>query len=227
MNLTEIAIKHGTDKCIDHFYTPVYARHFAHLRKRRVTLLEIGVGGYENPAIGGNSLRMWADWFTHPESVFIGIDIHEKNIAFEDIRIKLHKGSQTDHKFLERLRRRYGGFDIVIDDGSHIPNEVIKTFQIAFPMIRKGGMYVVEDVQTSYWKHPWTIQDCQYDESSPSMSFFKQVPDWINYAEIPNGKAPDFFEKNITGIHFYHNLVVIDKNENIEKSNVVPSKLPA
>jgi hypothetical protein len=48
--LTQLAIKHGTDKWGPHFYTPVYHKLFAHLRERPLRLLEIGVGGYEYAA---------------------------------------------------------------------------------------------------------------------------------------------------------------------------------
>ena len=30
-----------------------------------------------------------------------------------------------------------------------------------------------------------------------------------------------FFDKNITEIHFYHNLIVIKKDKNIEESNIL------
>jgi hypothetical protein len=49
----------GTDKWGDHWYTQHYQRYFRPLRDKRLTLLEIGVGGYEDSGEGGACLRMW------------------------------------------------------------------------------------------------------------------------------------------------------------------------
>ena len=57
--LTDLAIQHQTDKWGSHSYTPHYEHHFNHLRDEPINLLEIGVGGYQDPQAGGNSLRMW------------------------------------------------------------------------------------------------------------------------------------------------------------------------
>src|SRR5882762_3410482 len=77
--LTRLAIKHGTDKWGQHFYTPVYHSLFAHLRDKPIRLLEIGVGGYNFPKVGGASLSMWADYF--PQGHILGIDIVEKKLS--------------------------------------------------------------------------------------------------------------------------------------------------
>src|SRR4051812_10712004 len=63
-NLSSLAILHGSDKYGGHFYTPHYQQHFAPLRRRKINLLEIGIGGYSEPANGGASLRMWKSYFS-------------------------------------------------------------------------------------------------------------------------------------------------------------------
>ena len=77
--LSLLAIQHGTDKAADHWYTPHYDQRFNGLREEPVHLLEIGIGGYKDPEIGGESLRMWRDYFTHPDAVIVGLDIYAKN----------------------------------------------------------------------------------------------------------------------------------------------------
>lgn len=225
MNITEFAQKHKTDKWGSHFYTQHYENHLARFRHDPITILEIGVGGYNNPSHGGNSLRVWSDWFTNKKSNIIGIDINEKNIAFDDPRVKIFKGSQIDEDFLAEIHNIYGDFDIIIDDGSHVPEHVIKTFEILYPKTKDGGIYIIEDTQTSYWDYG-PGNSISHNEANPTMTFFKQVADWINYAEIPNKNPPNYFELHTTGVHFYHNIIFIDKNINIEKSNYIPSKLP-
>ena len=146
--LTRLAIKHGTDKWGPHFYTPVYHKLFAHLRERPLRLLEIGVGGYEYKKVGGNSLAMWADYFPHAQ--ITGVDIAEKELSL-DPRIKVLRGSQDDAVFLGKVCEEHGPFDIVIDDGSHIPKHVVASFGILFPKLADGGIYAIEDVQTAFW----------------------------------------------------------------------------
>ena len=72
-NLTELAKIHETDKWGSHWYAPHYERHFKDLRKKKLRILEIGVGGYADPSAGGASLRMWKYYF--PKSSIYALDI--------------------------------------------------------------------------------------------------------------------------------------------------------
>ena len=72
-NLGNLAQIYGSDKWGSHWYTQHYQRHFGHLRRSRITLLEIGVGGYGDPHAGGASLRMWRKFFRRGR--IYGIDI--------------------------------------------------------------------------------------------------------------------------------------------------------
>src|SRR6185503_11070328 len=131
-----------------HFYTPFYAQWFSDLRYKPVRLMEIGVGGYGRPNRGGNSLRMWKRYF--PLGLITGIDIHDKS-ALQERRIHIYTGNQSDREFMERVSGIEGPFDIIIDDGSHVQSDIINSFQILFPLMVSGGIYVIEDTQTSYW----------------------------------------------------------------------------
>jgi demethylmacrocin O-methyltransferase len=44
-----------------------------------------------------------------------------------------------------------GGFDVVIDDGSHMAEHMRRTFDIMFPHVNDNGWYIIEDTQCSYW----------------------------------------------------------------------------
>ena len=88
-DLNKLARLYGSDKWGYHWYTQHYQRHF-HTLRRRLNILEIGVGGYESPTEGGESLRMWKSFF--PRSQIYGIDIHDKS-ALQEKRITIFKGS--------------------------------------------------------------------------------------------------------------------------------------
>jgi hypothetical protein len=217
-DLTTLAQRHGTDKWGSHWYTPHYERYFAPYRDQEVNLLEIGVGGYEDVAAGGDSLRMWRDYF--PNGRIYGIDVHDKSAQQGD-RIRIWEGDQSDHAFLRDVAAAIGRLDIVIDDGSHMNADVIKSFTVLFPLLDQGGLYVVEDVQTSYWpQYGGTSAD--FDQTETSMGFFKRLTDALNYEElIRPGYQPSYYDLNIISIHFYHNIIFIQKGINKEGSNIV------
>jgi len=216
MNLKELALKYGTDKEGEHFYCQHYENHFEHLRNNPISLLEIGVGGYEKPNKGGESLRMWKEYF--PKAQIYSIDIFDKSGLQED-RIKIFKGSQVDTVFLDSVMKNIGHPDIIIDDGSHINAHIIMTFKYLFQYLKDGGVYVVEDLQTSYWKD-YGGNKFDLDNKNNAMAYFRSLADGLNWVER-KGYEPDYFDLNITSIHFYHNMVFIYKGKNNEPSNVI------
>lgn len=211
-DLNRLALLFGTDKWGSHWYTQHYQRYFRPLKDKPLNVLEIGVGGYESSDEGGESLRMWKAYFR--KSQIVGIDLYDKTHLREH-RIDIRQCDQTDSETLLRLSSEYGGFDIIIDDGSHWNEHVIKTFQILFPVLRQDGIYVVEDTQTAYWP------TCGGGVGSPSnsMSFFKKLVDGLNHVEYPiEGYEPDYYDRNIVEIAFLHNLIFIRKGNNDEKT---------
>ncbi len=214
VNLSRLALYFETDKWGDHWYTQHYQRYFRPLRKQRLNLLEIGVGGYEDAKRGGESLRMWKAYF--PNARIVGIDLADKT-HFREPRIDIRQCDQTDADKLTRLSAEYGGFDIIIDDGSHLNEHVIKTFGILFPLLRPNGIYAVEDTQTSYWP-TW---GGGIDNPRSLMAFFKSLVDGLNHVEFPiEPYVPTHFDRNILEIAFFHNLIIVRKGDNSERANL-------
>jgi len=214
-DLNKLASIFGSDKYGWHFYTEHYMTHFEKFKNKPVKILEIGVGGYENPKEGGNSLRMWKAFFA--KGTVFAIDIYDKSIHNEN-RIKIFQGSQADREFLEKVTLETGELDIIIDDGSHLNEHIIETFKILFPKLKDGGIYVIEDIQTSYWDNMGgDSKDLKNQKTA--MNFLKSLTDCLNYSEflIPNYE-PSYYDKKIISIHFYHNLVFIYKGNNDEKN---------
>jgi len=217
-DLIRLANLHRTDKWDSHWYARHYEKHFGELRKKKLKVLEIGVGGYSDPLEGGNSLRMWKYYF--PRAMIYSFDIYDKS-ALQEERISIFQGSQSDAIFLQKVCREIGPLDIIIDDGSHVNRDVIATFQHLFPMLNPGGVYAVEDTQTSYWA-PYGGDSVHLDNPDTMMNYFKMLTDSLNYQEFDRpGYVPTFFDKSIVSIHFYHNLVFVYKGDNNEGSNVV------
>lgn len=222
-DLIKLATLSGTDKWGEHWYAANYARHFQHLRKKRVTLLEIGIGGYENPQDGGGSLRMWRRYF--PNGRIVGLDYYDKSPHTEK-RIRIYRGDQADDQVLRRIVTEVGRPDIIIDDGSHLNRHVLKSFEVLFPLLADDGIYVVEDTQTAYWPDAGGSSD-DLLTAPTSMSFFKRLVDGLNHEEfIKPGYLPSYYDQHITALHFYHNMVFIQKGRNQEGSNIIRNNNP-
>lgn len=223
-NLNKLGLMFGTDKVIGHFYLPHYQKHFRPFKFKKINLLEIGVGGYKEPNSGGHSLRLWKSYF--PYGKIFSLDIHDKS-ALQERRISIFQGSQVDEGFLTDVLSKTGELDIIIDDGSHINEHVIKTFKFLFPKLKEGGIYVIEDTQTSYWKDYGGDSD---DLNNPKtmMTFFKGLTDGLNHEEfVKPGYKSSYFDNHIVSIHFYHNLIFIYKGKNDESSNLIKNNTRA
>ena len=217
-NLNKLGSIYRTDKINSHNYSCHYMSHFDQFKHRKIKLLEIGVGGYQNPNSGGKSLRMWKKYF--PEAEIFSIDIYDKS-PLEEYRIKIFQGSQVDNDFLDEVIKKIGDVDIIIDDGSHINEHVIETFKQLFPKLNDGGIYVVEDTQTSYWEE-YGGDSKDLNNPKTIMNFFKHLTDGLNNKEfIISEYQQTYFDKKIISIHFYHNLIFIYKGNNDEESNLL------
>lgn len=214
--LSQLAVMHGTDKFGEHFYTPHYHRSFAAIRDRPITLLEAGIGGYGDPEAGGESLAMWRDYF--PNGRIVGIDIALKRLDLGP-RVAIRQGSMADAGFVASLNAEFGPFDIVIDDGSHVSDDTIRFFEAGFPCVRDGGVFAIEDTQTSYWP---AFGGSLSPHRRTTMNVVKALIDEVDHAErmlAPGSPEPHPFAAAIRAIHRFHNLVLIEKGPNTEPSN--------
>lgn len=161
---------------------------------------------------------MWRDYF--PYAQIYSIDIHDKS-AHEGKRIRILQGSQVDEEFLNTLLAETGPLDIIIDDGSHINEHVIRSFELLFPHLKSGGTYVAEDTQTSYWPdYGGTSENLR--ESVTMMNYFKHLTDSLNHREfLLEDYRPTYYDQHIVAMHFYHNLIFIEKGLNNEESNIL------
>ncbi len=74
--------------------------------------------------------------------------LHERVRPYYDV-------DQSDRRCLEEIiEREFGSepLDLVIDDASHLLRETTESFNILFPRLRPGGVFVIEDWS---WRHHW------------------------------------------------------------------------
>jgi hypothetical protein len=205
-NLTALSRIHETDKWGNHWYTEHYQAHFQRFRHRRLNLLEIGVGGFDDPRAGGKSMRMWKDFF--PRAQIFGLDLYDKS-GLQEPRIRIFQGSQADPEFLTSVARQIGRIDIIVDDGSHQNEHVLISFQTLFPLLAAGGFYAIEDLQTAY--DPGFGGSTEPDCQATSIAMCKQLVDSLNWKAIA-GRVPSYTDSHLASIHFYPELVIIQKS---------------
>jgi hypothetical protein len=130
---------------------------FEPLRRQPVRVLEIGLlhiaGGWEEPdkrnqgaASAGSapSLHMWLDYF--PNGEIFGFDLND----FSRLRLprcRIFQGDMGNRDDLARLLAESGGgFDIIVEDGSHASHHQQIALARLFPAVRPGGYYAIEDL---------------------------------------------------------------------------------
>lgn len=160
------ATGYDTDKSRQ--YLDNYEEFFRPLTDKRIKLLELGVKN-------GDSLLMWRDYFEN--GTIVGMDIKPVNIEDPSGRIHFYAGLQQDTAFLDHICRKSApdGFDVIIDDCSHIGDFTCISFWHLFNNhLKPEGIYVIEDWGTGYWDiYPDGKRynsKCQYRLSSPSKS---------------------------------------------------------
>ena len=198
-----------------HLYGHAYARWFGRFRYGKVKLLEIGIGGYGFD-IGGQSLTAWQAYF--PRGTVVACDIEDKS-RLATRRTRIYQIDQSNKSDLMRLHEQEGPFDIIIDDGSHLSRHQIFTFQTLFDSLKDGGVYVIEDVMTSFWKFAgW--DGAHVNEpgfGNTCVGYFMALAPYLNADEFEPGCAvnPALVElaSKIGSIQFEKNLMIIEKRE--------------
>jgi hypothetical protein len=125
-------------------YTRVYDRYLRSWRRRRFSMLEIGVWQ-------GASLRMWSNYFQRATVAGLDIDPGAARLASE---FTVYTGSQDDPVLLDRVLADLPDLRLVVDDGSHINELTVASFRHLFPKLPSGALYLIEDMGVSYEDGP-------------------------------------------------------------------------
>jgi hypothetical protein len=139
------ASRYDTDKAEHPHYLQAYEEYFRPLLKNDIRLLELGV--YK-----GGSLLLWRDYFE--QGLIVGLDLDPIKLDDPAGRIRIYQGMQQDRELLNRIARENApqGFDVIIDDCSHIGELTRISFWHLFDNhLKPGGIYVIEDWSTGYW----------------------------------------------------------------------------
>jgi SAM-dependent methyltransferase len=200
-----------------HHYLAIYDRHlqayklladqtagasnFEVAPRGQLRILEIGVQN-------GGSLQMWRRFFG-PRAIIFGIDIDPKCKQFEEDGCHVRIGDQSDPRFLADVVSEMGGVDIVIDDGSHIASHQVASFKALYPALTTGGIYICEDLHTSYWndweggyRKPGTFIEVAKDMIDHMHEWYWPISTHLNGLKLKNSAL---------SVAFYDSVVVVEK----------------
>ena len=152
-HLDDIFNKYNTDKNTNfHNYTRQYNTLLKDYRDKPIKYLEIGV-------FNGGSIKAFRETFKKSTCI-LGLDIENRCKIYEDIEnnIFVEIGDATNSDFIESITKKYGSFDIILDDGSHKNEDVIKSFELLFPLLNDNGLYIIEDT-ICYKSNPYLVQN--------------------------------------------------------------------
>ena len=183
-------------------YFDVYDRHFSRFRNKKIVILEIGVSQ-------GGSLQMWKNYFG-TEAVIYGIDIDPRCKELEEENIKIFIGSQSDRNFLKEVKMQIPPIDILIDDGGHTMVQQIVSYEELFDHIKDDGVYLCEDLHTSYW-----IEfGGGHKRRGTFIEYSKNFIDYLNaYHSNQKTLMVNNFTKSVNSIHYYDSIIVIEKRK--------------
>lgn len=216
--MDELAQKSGADKGSQfHDYTRIYSNYFKELKNDNITFLEIGI--YK-----GSSVKLWEAYFPNAELHFI--DINPNYVEYHSARSHYHFIDQENIAAMKQFAKDIDKpFDIIIDDGGHTMKQQINSFIALFPHLKSGGMYIIEDLHTSYWKEfgGGGTKSKPKAGAGTTIAYLKEKIDDLNSIGAMSGRAnfyalPQSIEKKlnkwqlgIRSMHFYDSVCIIIK----------------
>jgi hypothetical protein len=200
-----------SDKISHHGFQRIYPWILNNFKDDSINLLEIGLDKNE-------SLKLWKNYF--PNAKIFGID--RDPIEFKDEIVRFFKVDQSNTDELESFKKNVEvSFDLIIDDGSHSPDHQIKTLNSFWSILNPRGVYIIEDIETSYWGKS-DIYGYQFNANKTSNNIIDQLKGCIDIinkeflgskSTIKNSSIEQSVSNDIEMICFGYNSVILIKKD--------------
>lgn len=178
-------------------YADFYDKWFGEIKEKVTDVCEIGV-------LDGASLKCYYDYF--PSARILGLDINDKS-HYRNDRVSTGILDQSNEQELINFADKHiGKFDILIDDGSHDIEHQQLTFGKLFKTIKPGGLYIIEDMGSSFFTlemtHSYYKQTLQKLNNN-TIKFLTERPFssvWINNNDL------EYINENIEYVSIFDKL---------------------
>jgi hypothetical protein len=189
-----------SDKVHHHAYHLFYEDELNHMRDDKFKMLEIGYGN-------GESFPAWLEYFPKAQ-----VD-----------RGEVFCVDQSDESKLKKFARNKK-YRFIIDDGSHVPRHQVTSFYALFPKLEYGGIYIIEDIETSFWHPDAMLYGYQITPfnlfSSEFMSDLMKLTNHMTLKHIKNRKTP------VSSFRVCGNTMIIKKQTKEEQKYFNERKYP-
>lgn len=236
-NITEAFSESGTDKMWLHGYQRWYEEALAPYKDvEHLAILEIG-------AKEGKSLKSWVEYFSKPSRVdgvaYMADPVKAKAKACEAGQllcnvVNIYSVDQSNPQQLENFAKeveekdpQHPGWDVIIDDGSHVPMHQLTTFKHLFPKLRPGGLYIVEDMETSYAAGPAKIYGYEFSagiDAPPGVSAMNKFMELVHVVNRKHFVSPGLtvfgqeVDSTVSDVRFADNVILIKKQPAVSAS---------
>ena len=201
-------------------YLPTYEHHLKHLRSRRFALLELGVWK-------GASLAMWCAAF--PKATIVGVDLQPAAELSVPPGAHFFSGEQSDATLLAAIRNELApqGFDVIVDDASHLAQNTADSLRVLFnDHLSPGGKYFIEDWRTGYlpnWPDgcspakPLAMSSDIFDGPKPAghacgmVALVKQIVDHVA-GDVADGPGPERHALAVASLEVHEGIVILTKD---------------
>ncbi len=202
-----------SDKGLHHGYHRYYEDLLRPLRDQTFTLVEVGYGD-------GSSLLAWLTYFP-----FVHVHVLDIEVATTGPRFRVYQGDQGDPNILRAFAGTVPTPQVIVDDGSHVPEHQLLGFNTWFTdFLAPGGWYILEDIETSYWQEGYCYGNlirCGVDHPLNlvgvfSRSLHRLVNQEFADLEADSALAPATWDW-VSSVSFGTNCIIVRKKTEAEK----------
>ena len=176
---------------------------------RDVTIVEVGI-------FNGGSLFMWRKYFGAKARI-IGIDLNPDALEWKKHGFEIFIGDQSSEAFWADLFQKIGKVDVLIDDGGHTNRQQIITSHYAIQNIHDGGLLIVEDVHTNYFR----------EFGNPSrysfVNFAYRIVDGVNSRAYALRRTYARYSSRVYSVSFFESMVAFQIDSRLCKQSVPTS----
>jgi len=190
-----------SDKIHHHGYDRFYPIFLGKFLDKKIHLLEIGVQG-------GESMSLWNKYV--PNATIHGMDIDEKPSINGSIMYKVDQSNESELTLWANNKDSL--FSVIIDDGSHVPEHQALTIETIWPTLRPGGIYIIEDIETSWWKKG-RIYNYTFDARRNNLMRYTRNLSQIINREFSGKESKIHWMNEVDMFSICHNCLIFQKCE--------------
>lgn len=187
-----------------HHYLKIYHHHFSRFIDKNPVILEIGMGD-------GGSAEMWNYYFEGKCTIY-GVDVAPACLKIPErlqaSNIFVELGDQGDAKFWQKYLTNKPKFDVVIDDGGHMMHQQIVAFEQVYDHVSDEGVYLCEDLHTSYMQHFGGGLKKEDSFIEYSKNFIDEL-----HTQYFGNKQLSKFRQMTESVHYYDSVIALEKGK--------------